>query len=141
MASEKKYSFWPALLIVCLAFGAPLWIGTLEIRIARNAMVETSAMQYLEAIAESETVYHQAHQSFAQSLEDLGALPAANKDYAFTYRQPTADTYSVTAEPREPGKHGKRYFYLDQSGVIRYEVLHPATSSSAIAPVKKEATK
>jgi hypothetical protein len=39
-------------------------------------------------------------------------------------------TWSVVAEPVRPGETGDRYFYIDESGVIRFEAGKTATSCS-----------
>jgi prepilin-type N-terminal cleavage/methylation domain-containing protein len=53
-------------------------------------------------------------------------LAAGNKSgYTFTYTQAATDsngcgtTYTITADPITPGTTGQRYFFTDQSGVIR----------------------
>ena len=40
-------------------------------------------------------------------------------------------TYSVVGAPVTPGQTGQRYFYSDQSGVIRYAISSAADSSSS----------
>ena len=42
-----------------------------------------------------------------------------------------AVTYVSNASPSVPGQSGTRYFYSDQSGVIRYNGTTPATSGDA----------
>ncbi len=138
MPTDKKYSLWPALIIVCFAFGLPLTIGTFEVRIARNAHAEASALDQLQSIAKAEAAYRSMHNSFAPALEDLKDLPKPEGFYTYALRQLSPTAYVVTASPTEPGKHGKRYFFLDQTGTIRYEVLHPATATSPVIPPPKE---
>jgi hypothetical protein len=133
MASDRK-SFWPALIIIVVAFGVPLTISLIELRVARNAHAETSAIRYLESVANAESEYRKPHQGYTTSLEDLHHLPKPEPYYRYNYRKTEKDGYVVTAEPTEPGKHGRRYFYMDQSGVITYEVLKPATPTSPEAP-------
>ena len=41
------------------------------------------------------------------------------------------DTYTVTATPAVPGTSGQRYFFSDQSGVIRYGLNTAATVASS----------
>jgi len=41
------------------------------------------------------------------------------------------DTYSATAVPAAPGTTGTRYFYSDQTGVIRYGLNSAATVASS----------
>ena len=49
-----------------------------------------------------------------------GSFGAATSPYA---------TYFATADPVTPDQTGKRHFYTDASGVIRYNATAPATSS------------
>jgi len=41
-----------------------------------------------------------------------------------------AQTYTLTADPIQPGSTGRDHFYTDQSGVIRIETDGPATADS-----------
>lgn len=132
--AAKKYSVWSALVILCVAFGLPLTIGTMEIRIARNAHAESEAIGQLEAIAKAETAFRDVNHRVSANLAELNGLTKPDPSYRYEYRQQAPDGFSVTAEPVEPGKHGKRFFYTDQSGVIRFEVLHPANAASPVVP-------
>jgi hypothetical protein len=134
MPSEKKYPFWPALLIVCLAFLAPVTIGIFEVRVARNSHAESAAIDHLQAIARAEDSLRQVTGQYSAALDAVKDLPAAEPYYSYDYRQLSPSTYVATATPHEPGKHGKRFFYVDQSGVVRYEVLHPASATSPVVP-------
>ena len=65
--------------------------------------------------------------------------------YSFTYKDGTGDTpnaaptggcigwntYSVTAQPVTPGTTGQRYFYSDQTGVIRFNATGTASATSS----------
>jgi hypothetical protein len=139
MPSEKKYSIWPAIVIALLAVVAPITIGTIETRIARNAQAETAVIDQLHAIAKAENEYRKANDSFSVKLEDLKVLPSTNRYYKIGYRLVSPDTYLTLAWPNEPGKHGKRYFFMDQSGVLRYEIMHAAgPASNEVPPVDKK---
>jgi len=52
--------------------------------------------------------------------------------YHFTYT-PAGNylSYSVTASPTTANVTGQRYFFSDQSGVIRYNLTSTASSSDA----------
>lgn len=39
------------------------------------------------------------------------------------------DAYEVSADPLEPGKYGKRHFFLNETGVIRVSETGPANAS------------
>jgi hypothetical protein len=134
MPSDKKYSIWPALFIICLAFVVPITIGTAEVRIARNAHAETSAIQQLQAIAKSENTFRDANHRFSTNVEELKDLPKPEDLYQYDYRQLSPQSYVATAAPKQPGKHGKRYFAMDETGVVRYELLRPATTTSPEVP-------
>jgi type IV pilus assembly protein PilA len=66
------------------------------------------------------------------------AAPNAKSGYFFTYVPGAAaggilTAYSIEATPANPGTTGQRYFYTDQTGVIRYGVNSVADiTSSAI---------
>jgi uncharacterized membrane-anchored protein YhcB (DUF1043 family) len=134
MPSDKKYSIWPALFIICLAFVVPITIGTAEVRIARNAHAETTAIQQLQAIAKAENAFRDVNHHFSSSLEELKDLPKVADLYQYDFRQVSPQSYLATAAPKQPGKQGKRYFAMDESGVVRYEVLRPATNTSPEVP-------
>jgi type IV pilus assembly protein PilA len=65
-------------------------------------------------------------------------LATAKTGYFFTYNPglPVGGintAYTVTATPVNPGTSGQRYFFTDQSGVLRYALAGPAdVTSSAI---------
>lgn len=141
MPSEKKYSPWPAIIIVCLAFAAPVTIGTIEMRVARNSRAETAAIEHLQSIAKAQAAYRQSTGQYSASPETLSGLPAADPYYQYTYRKLSDAKYDVSAKPRQPGKHGTRFFYLDESGVVRYDLHGPATARSPEVPVPKESAK
>lgn len=56
--------------------------------------------------------------------------------YVFTYKVMATDdkgfpsAYSIKADPVKPGNTGQRYFFTDESGVIRSERDHPANKDS-----------
>lgn len=134
MPSDKKYSIWPAVFVLTVAFGVPTVLGTMEIRIARNAHAETAAIQQLQAIAKAETDYRAANQHFSTKLDELKGLPEPEKFYTFTYQPLSPESYTATAAPNQPGKHGRRYFFVDQTGTMRFDLTQPATATSAVLP-------
>jgi hypothetical protein len=58
----------------------------------------------------------------------LGAASPSKAGYAFALARPGPKAYAITAAPLEPGTTGKRFFYTDQTGVIRYNNAAPATA-------------
>jgi len=55
---------------------------------------------------------------------------SSNSGYSYTYRSGTS-TWSMNADPKIPGTSGDNYFFIDQTGVIRFSSTGPATSTSA----------
>ena len=73
----------------------------------------------------------------------LGGSSAPTKaGYNFTLTQ-TANTYGINAGPQTPGSTGVRYFYTDQSGVIRYNTTGTAigTTDTSCRPVRRRDTR
>jgi len=71
-------------------------------------------------------------------LVNATTLATAKSGYFYTYGGLVAvggvnTAYTVTASPTIVGTAGQRYFFTDQSGVLRYGLTGPATlASSAI---------
>ena len=69
--------------------------------------------------------YNDNNQIFPQQLSQLSsyispALASGSKSgYLFTYNSVNEDMFDINANPRTPGRTGTRYFYLDETGVIR----------------------
>ena len=69
-------------------------------------------------------------------LIDSSAGQRAKSGYSFTYTEGSKDNsgnvlnYSITGSPTSPGTTGQRYFYTDQTGVIRANSAGPATATS-----------
>lgn len=76
------------------------------------------------------------------SGEGSGSSPEKS-GYRFTYRPgpsipapaqgcsvPGVAAFSVQADPVMPGTTGQRHFFVDQTGVIRSEMEHPASADS-----------
>jgi hypothetical protein len=77
-----------------------------------------------------------AASSALADLIDSVLASGVKSGYSFAYSPGVADpngnyqTYVVTAKPTIPGVSGQRYFYTDQTGVIRADSATPATSAS-----------
>ena len=78
-------------------------------------------------------------------LIDNQLTTGVKSGYSFTYKDGTGDTpnvapsggcagwnlYTITAQPVTPGTTGQRYFFTDQTGVIRYNPTGAASATSA----------
>jgi type IV pilus assembly protein PilA len=107
---------------------------------ARLAANETSAMATLRAVVSANVQYRLRFRDYAGSLQDLhdsGYLEAGNvlgvkAGYTFSYGLvggPPAGDFTIQADPTDPGLSGTRFFFADQSGVIRFSTTGTAGSS------------
>jgi len=104
---------------------------------ARKAGNEASAVSSLRTLTTVSETYRSRFQSYAGTLGQLSAsnyidnvLGSGTKaGYSFNYTG-TADSWTCTASPVATGTTGDRYFFVDNSGVIRFSSSGPATSAS-----------
>ena len=135
-------------------------IVTLQMLRGRIAANEASAASSLRTLSSMQWHYQTIYQQgFAPSLVVLGpptggdppsptaaglidsVLASGIKNgYSFVY-QPVvpsgtsqATGYTVNANPLSPGQTGNRYFYLDETSVIRWSRSGPADKSSPPLP-------
>ena len=131
-------------------------------RLLRSRMVanEASAVASLRTLCTVQVNYQSTYQvGYAPSLAALGPQapgtpPSASNaglidvilaggtksGYVFTYNPVDSngdgqvDSFTITAAPFVPGQTGDRYFFVDLSNVIRYNVGAPATVASTPIP-------
>jgi len=118
---------------------------------SRMAANEASAVGSLRTLNVACVTYSTTYGTgFPRQLSNLGTSGAASatsadlidnvlasgakSGYSFTYSPGAATngvtpTYTIQANPITPGQTGQRYFFTDQSGVIRFNISRPATSS------------
>lgn len=143
-------AFIPFILIVA-AIAIPNLIRS---RVAAN---EASATASLRSLNTACATYSISYGGFPPSLDALGgagsrANPSATaaqlidaaleggaeNGYVFSYSPGTVDgagnidRYSITAAPLKPGTSGLRYFFTDQTGVVRAETAGPANDNSPL---------
>jgi type IV pilus assembly protein PilA len=129
-----------AIILIIAAIAIP---NLLRSKIAAS---EASAVGSLRTINTASVMYSTSYGSYPQALASLGpstsptsttadlidsALVTGSKSgYKFTYSSPSPyQQYSITASPITPGVTGQRYFYTDQSGVIRVNLSQIAAST------------
>lgn len=126
---------------------------------ARGTANEASAVASIRAISTAQTTYQQTYGvGYAPSLLALGpgaggAPTAAAADlldqvlasgqktgYNFPYNPIDADgdgrfeSYTIQGNPIVPGQTGSKYFFSDESNVIRFSTVGPATAASQPIP-------
>lgn len=116
---------------------------------------EASAVTSLTTLNSTSIMYSMTYGGFPHALADLGPasgstsptsasadlidsiLASGNKSgYHIVYAAGATDTsgnvlgYSIAASPISPGTTGTKYFYTDQTGVIRASTAGPADKNS-----------
>ena len=135
-----------AIILIIAAISVP---NLLRSRMAAN---EASAVGSLRAINTACVAYLTTFGGFPTALSNLGTSgPATSTSadlidnvlaggtktgYIFTYTPgaPAAGmipVYTLTAAPLVPNQTGQRYFFTDQSGVIRFNTSAAASASDA----------
>lgn len=137
-----------AIILVIAAIAIPNFMRS---RIAAN---ESASVQNMRNITTANVVYSSTYGvGYASTLATLGPPPGSGQPgqtnaeliddvlatgtksgytYSYTPGNPVngvVDSFQLTASPVTPGVTGNRYFYTDDSGVIRQNVSAPATVS------------
>ena len=133
------------LLIVVAIIGVIAAIAIPNLLKARKATNEASAINSMRTIWSAQTVYRKTFTNdttYAPDLPTLGTAPGARildvvlggsnnptkSGYDFSMTG-TAGTFTATADP-QVGR-GDRYFFVDESAVIRYNFTATATATDA----------
>lgn len=119
-----------AIVIVVITFVIP---NILRSRVVAN---EGAALANLRTLSNSCQTYHMNEQSYPENLLILSnanppyidnVLGSGTKQgYQFIYESADSDHFSVHANPIHTGLLKGRYFYLDESGTIRFRNESPA---------------
>ena len=120
-----------AIIAIIMAIAIPAILN------ARKSANESSAVSSLRTLTTVNEQYRTRFLAYPSALSDLSAqayidsvLAAGTKaGYVFTYT-PASDAYTITGVPAVAGSTGDRGFFVDSSGVIRFEATGAATSAS-----------
>lgn len=138
MDRQQGFS-WIELLVVLAILSVIASIAIPRLHEAEMAGNESAAAASLRAIVTAQTAYHVTAGQGRYS-SDLQALAGAalidsvlgsgtKEGYQFNCTG-SGESFVVKASPIRPGETGRKYFYADESGVIRYNAGGPADSSS-----------
>ncbi len=112
---------------------------------ARKGSNEAAAIGNLRTLFTAEEMFrdedkdHDGTLQYATSLGQLattGALidqalaSGTRQGYAYEIQKATLFEFQATANPLVPGRSGDRYFFIDDTGAIRYSTTGPASSQS-----------
>jgi type IV pilus assembly protein PilA len=137
-----------AIILIIAGIAIP---NLLRARIAAN---EASAASSLRTMTSACIMYNSTYGKYPDKLSSLGSSNGATptstaadlldqvlapsggvntstkSGYVFTYSG-SQFVYTINAAPASPNQSGVRYFFSDQSGVIRYSIGAAATSGSS----------
>ena len=102
---------------------------------ARKAGNEASAISSLRTVTTVNEQYRTRFGSYADSMDRLYTQSYIDKvlgskqksGYDFTYASTDKNLWSCAASPTDAGKTGDRGFFVDESGVIRFNLTGTAT--------------
>jgi prepilin-type N-terminal cleavage/methylation domain-containing protein len=136
--SEKGFSVIELLVVVAI-IGIIAAIAVPRLTVAKHRARAASAVTTLRSIAASEIIYDQTRGGYADfaTLSEAGLIPDASltsgikSGYTFTITVSSSPQvgYTATAEPTDPS-YGTPYYFLDETGVIRFAANGPATAAS-----------
>ncbi|MFZ0429820.1 MAG: prepilin-type N-terminal cleavage/methylation domain-containing protein [Acidobacteriota bacterium] len=136
-ASEEWGFSLIELLIVMAVIAIIAAVAVPNLLTAKKAANEAAAIAYVRTWSSAQEIYLTLHQSYATSNDQLvadGLVTEADPSrlgYMFVLSdEGNSLAWSGTAAPAENGVTGDRFFFLDQTGVIRWARGGPADASS-----------
>jgi len=131
-----------AIILIIAAIAIP---NLLRSKMAAN---EASAVGSLRTINTSSVAFSTTYGNYPTKLSDLGPSTAPSSSaadlidsalvtgvksgYTFAYAATSPfQSYTLTASPTTPGVTGQRYFFTDQSGVIRFNLTTTAAATDS----------
>ncbi len=125
------------LTIVIAIIGVIAAIGIPRFLQSRKLANESQAIGYMKAIYSAQDLYKNEYNTYATSDEDLVAAdmipgrkpPETNRTsgYQYSIANNSNGTWSAQAFPISHGVTGDRWFYIDQTGVLRVSSVGTAT--------------
>ena len=143
MSEPGRNLKWLAILIVCLGvFG---YIAMPNFSHSHGALSnDASAKSSLRTLVTTSEQYRTSQGDYPTSLESLhtagyidSSLASGTKsDYVFTYAStPGSGTWTCTASPTTFGSTGSVHFFVDESGVIRFDTSASGVGDASDPPL------
>ncbi len=126
------------LLVVVTIIGVLVSIAIPNLTSSKRAANEAMAISYMKSWVSAQELYQLRFGSYADAdgqLFDAGLIdgrPDADLyGYTFSLDNPSGSQYTWWGKgwPDDPGVSGTRWFYVDQTGVIRYSITGNADSN------------
>jgi prepilin-type N-terminal cleavage/methylation domain-containing protein len=127
------------LLMVVTIIGIIASIAVPHLLRSKAAANEAVAISYMRSWSAAQELYHTNHGCYADDDNQLfddgligGHDPANSHGYTFSLDVPPGSQYAWwgRASPDIPGETGTRWFYIDQTGVIRGSTSGAVNSNS-----------
>ncbi len=127
------------LLMVVTIIGIIASIAVPNLLRSKAAANEAVAISYMRSWSAAQELYHTNHGCYADADNQLfdeglidGHNPANSHGYTFSLDNPPGSQYTWwgRASPDIPGESGTRWFYIDQTGVMRWSTSGAINSTS-----------
>ena len=127
------------LLFVFTVIGVVATLAMPNLLQSKKAANEAAAITYIRSWTSAQELYFLRHNVYADAdnqLFDEGLIdghdPADSHGYTFLLGNPAGSQYTWWGRgwPDKPGETGDRFFYIDQTGVIRHSTSGQADSNS-----------
>lgn len=140
---KRAFTLLELLLVIAIAIILVTLVVPGIIR-ARVIAIEMVALANVRILSKACQAYHIDSNTYPANLSDLIApassppyidsdLASGNKQrYQFIYQSQNADTFTINANPVSAGLLRGKYFYTDESGIIRANVTQAAGPNDEI---------
>jgi type II secretory pathway pseudopilin PulG len=115
---------------IVIALAMPSFVAS------RKSANESAVVSSLRTVSSGQAVYSNRFGRFG-TLDELVATGIVDETFQNTNRRgyvfansiADPDSWSLNASPQSPGSSGDRYFFIDETGVIRFSYAGAAGSS------------